>query len=117
MPTSVLIVDDDGAFRRAAGELLSARGYSVAGEASSAAEALAAAAALHPDAVLLDVGLPDADGTDLVGDLRARAGCVVLLTSSDPAAVPDALAQECGAAGFVAKPDLAGSPLDRYLSP
>jgi DNA-binding NarL/FixJ family response regulator len=54
MESTVLIVDDDPQFRRIAAELLAVRGYRVVGEAGSAAEGLALASALNPDAVLLD---------------------------------------------------------------
>jgi DNA-binding NarL/FixJ family response regulator len=62
MESTVLIVDDDPQFRRAAAELLAARGYRVVGAAGSAAEGLALASALRPEAVLLDVNLPAATG-------------------------------------------------------
>jgi CheY-like chemotaxis protein len=61
MESTVLIVDDDSQFRRIAAELLAGRGYRVIGEAGSAAEGLALASALRPDAVLLDIQLPDGD--------------------------------------------------------
>ena len=59
----VLIVDDHKPFRAVARELLEGAGYVVGGEAADAAEALAAVAADAPDAVLLDVQLPDRDGS------------------------------------------------------
>src|SRR6266576_3238960 len=58
----VLIVDDHQPFRAIARELLEDAGYIVAGEAADAGEALAAVAADAPDAVLLDVQLPDRGG-------------------------------------------------------
>ena len=62
MRKRVLIVDDHEPFRAVARQLLEAAGYVVSGEAADGAEALAAAAAEAPDAVLLDVQLPDRDG-------------------------------------------------------
>src|SRR3954464_9610371 len=59
---SVIVVDDDGAFRRLASRLLAAMGFDVLAEVGTAAQALAASEALHPDAVLVDVSLPDGDG-------------------------------------------------------
>jgi len=115
MESTVLIVDDDPQFRRVALELLSARGYRVIGEAGSAGEGLALAEALRPDAVLLDVNLPDGDGLSVAGRLSAVGGARVLLTSTDAGAATDRLVRGCGAAGFVAKADLAGSALDGYL--
>jgi response regulator NasT len=55
----VLIVDDDQRFGRFAAELLTDRGYLVVGHATSVGEALAECKRLEPDAVLLDVRLPD----------------------------------------------------------
>ena len=75
MEISVLIVDDDHDFGRAAAELLADRGYRVLGQATTAAEALARCDQLDPDAVLLDVGLPDGDGVTLAQKLkRAHIG-------------------------------------------
>ncbi|MBV9050326.1 MAG: response regulator, partial [Solirubrobacterales bacterium] len=62
MRRKILIVEDDPSFRRLVRALLTARGYLVVGEAASAGEGLALAAAVQPDAVLLDVDLPDGDG-------------------------------------------------------
>ena len=59
MRGSVLVVDDDPAFRRLAQHMLAAFGLGFAGEADTVAAAISAAGALRPDAVLLDVGLPD----------------------------------------------------------
>src|SRR5215212_12095924 len=84
MATRVLIVDDDRSFRRAAAMLLCARGFEVVGEAADGREAIAAIEALQPDAVLLDVHLPDGDGPELARRLSPDGwGPRVLLTSSD----------------------------------
>lgn len=111
----VLIVDDDPSFRTAAVGLLAARGYQVVGEAGCGAEGLARASKLRPDAVLLDVNLPDADGLTVAARLTGPGGPRVLLTSSDSTAVPERLMRSCGAVGFVAKEDLADAALDAYL--
>jgi CheY-like chemotaxis protein len=65
--------------------LLESAGYVVAGEAADAAEALAAVAAESPDAVLLDVQLPDSDGFAVAKALAAAdgpAGCAHLIARS-----------------------------------
>jgi CheY-like chemotaxis protein len=116
MQTSILIVDDDPGFGRAAAELLAHRGYRVLGQATSVAEALAQCDQLDPDAVLLDVSLPDGDGVALAEELHARPHPpMILLTSTDSKAVPpETLRQSC-ANGFVPKTGLAHCDLDRFL--
>ena len=111
----VLIVDDDPSFRAAALGLLAARGYQVVGEAACGAEGLAIACASCPDAVLLDVNLPDGDGLAVAARLTAAGGARVLLTSSDSRAAPERLLRSSGAVGFIAKEDLADAALDTYL--
>jgi len=106
---SVLIVDDDEGFCRVAAELLADRGYRVLGCATSAAEAVTQCEALDPDAVLLDIRLPDGNGVELAGTLHARPDPPsILLTSSDRKAVLAEQVRESGACGFVAKMELAG---------
>ena len=112
----LLIVDDDPSFRNAALGLLAARGYQVVGEAGCGAEGLALASELRPDAVLLDVNLPDADGLTVAASLTAAAGPRVLLVSSDSAAAPERLIRSCGVVGFVAKEELGDAALDAYLT-
>jgi two-component system nitrate/nitrite response regulator NarL len=112
----ILIVDDDPSFRSTARILLAVRGYQVAGEADCGHGGLALASATRPDAVLLDVNLPDGDGLAIAACLTAAGGPRVLLTSSDPTAAPDHLMRSSGAVGFVAKEDLAGAALDTYLT-
>ena len=79
MPRSVLVVDDDAAFRALAARTLRSWGYVVVGEAATFAEALERPTALRPDAVLVDIGLPDGDGFALAQRLSpcrgARASC------------------------------------------
>ena len=78
----VLIVDDHEPFRAVARELLERPGFVVAGEAADAAGALAAVARETPDAVLLDVQLPDNDGFSVARALRVAGGPAVVLISS-----------------------------------
>jgi DNA-binding NarL/FixJ family response regulator len=107
MSVSVLIVDDDAGFRRLAARLLGAAGLTIAGEADTVAGGLDAASALRPDAVLVDVGLPDGDGRALAARLSALSWQPrVVLTSSDPDAVSDGDVERSGARGFVPKQEL-----------
>jgi DNA-binding NarL/FixJ family response regulator len=107
MPVRVLLIDDDPSFRSLARGVLDAFGLDVIGEAGTAADGLLIAGRLRPDAVLLDIGLPDRDGVDLAGELSALPWAPrILLTSSDPDATTVADAERHGACGFVGKHDL-----------
>jgi two-component system KDP operon response regulator KdpE len=101
--TSVLIVDDEPPLRRTLGITLKARKYEVH-SAASGEEGLAAAAAVRPDLVILDLGLPDMDGTQVVRRLRAWTDVPILVLSgrSDSADKVDAL--DAGADDYVTKP-------------
>jgi DNA-binding NarL/FixJ family response regulator len=104
---SVLIVDDDPEFRRLAHRMLTAAGLAVAGEAGTAASAIAAAGALRPDAVLVDIGLPDTDGITLARQLAALPWRPrVLLTSSDAEAASPRDVRDSRAEAFVSKDQL-----------
>ncbi|HEY4278931.1 MAG TPA: response regulator [Conexibacter sp.] len=87
---TVIVVDDHAPFRRQAARLLEAAGYAVVGEAQDGASALRLAEQVHPDAVMLDVGLPDISGFEIARALGDDAD--VLLVSSDADA--GALAEE-----------------------
>ena len=114
--TTVLIVDDDRGFARAAGEMLAARGYTVVGHATTARQAVQECNRLRPDAVLLDVRLPDGNGLTLAETLGAtRDRLKILLTSTDPRAVAPERLQHSGAAGFVPKAVLARTDLDTFF--
>ena len=111
----VLIVDDSVCFRKAARSLLERRGYEVVGEAGGADEAVRAAASLAPDAVLLDVVLPDGTGFGVCRTLKEmRPAPAVLLVSSEDFGTCISLAEDCGARGFVLKSQLARCELATF---
>ena len=113
MKGSVLVVDDDPAFRRLAPRILEPFGLAVAGEADTAAAAISAAGLLRPDVVLVDVGLPDRDGVALARELSALPWRPrVVLTSSDAEAATASEVRSCGATAFVPKDELPAAPLD-----
>jgi CheY-like chemotaxis protein len=117
MRRSVLLVDDDPAFRRLACRIIRDMGLAVASEAGTIAAALAAADELHPDAALVDIGLPDGDGTTLAKQLVALPWHPrVVLTSTDPEAIAADAARSVGAVGFLPKADLADGSLRRMLA-
>jgi len=102
----VLIVDDQAPFRLAARFVVEATdGFEVAGEVETGEAAVAAAAELRPDLVLMDVNLPGIDGLEATRQIRAQsAGAVtVLLLSTYEAEDYASRATECGAAAFIPK--------------
>lgn len=111
----VLIVDDHEPFRVVARDLLERAGFVVAGEAGDAAEALAAVAAHAPDAVLLDVQLPDRDGFAVATALAAADGPAVVLISSREAEDYGHRVAACGARGFILKSKLSAATFAALL--
>jgi DNA-binding NarL/FixJ family response regulator len=109
---TILVVDDHGGFRSTARRLLERDGWTVVGEASDGRSGLAAAAALAPDVVLLDIGLPDVDGFAVAERLAAMAAApsIVLISSRDQEAYRDRVRMS-SAAGFIAKDRLDGTAI------
>ena len=101
-----MIVDDHARFRRSARKLLELEGFAVVGEAADGATALDEVERLRPNVVLLDVGLPDASGLDLVPLLSAISE-VVLVSSRDRADVAGRVGRS-GALAFIPKDQLTG---------
>jgi DNA-binding NarL/FixJ family response regulator len=110
------VVDDDPAFRRLAQRILATFDLAVAGEADTAAAAISAAGLLRPDAVLVDVGLPDRNGLVLASELVALPWRPrVVLTSSNAEAATATEVRRSGAYAFVPKNELPGAALDELL--
>ena len=106
VPGHALLVDDEDDIRRVARMSLERVGGWTVTDASSADEALAAAAAERFDVVLLDVMMPDVDGPSTLGLLRPEIGDavpVVFLTAKVQPADVTRL-RELGAVGVIAKP-------------
>ena len=80
-PCKVLVVDDEALVREQLRRSLELRGYTVA-EASSGGEALAALAAACPDVMILDMTMPDIDGAEVLGRVRATGSRVPVIVSS-----------------------------------
>jgi DNA-binding NarL/FixJ family response regulator len=102
--TRVLIVDDHPVFRRGLAALITASGLDVVGEAASEREAVALAARLAPDVVLMDLGLPDGSGIAATAQITAaspRVRVVVVTMFDDDGTVREAL--QAGAAGYIVK--------------
>jgi DNA-binding NarL/FixJ family response regulator len=110
--TTVLIVDDHADFRAFARSLLQADGFEIVGEARDGASALAAARALRPEVVLLDVQLPDLDGFAVCEQLVAGEDApAVVLTSTRTASSYRRRLGDTSARGFIAKAELSGAGL------
>jgi two-component system KDP operon response regulator KdpE len=101
--TKVLIVEDDPQLRRALTINLRARGYDVHG-VGDGASALSAAAADLPDLVILDLGLPDMDGVEVVGGLRGWTAVPIIVLSARDGQGDKVAALDAGADDYVTKP-------------
>ena len=116
MGPTVVIVDDHAPFRAIARRLLEAGGFEVVGEAADGAAALAAARALDPALLLVDVQLPDIDGFEVA--LRIAAAhdppAVVLISARGASSYRGRL-RDTPARGFVAKSDLTAKRLTEVL--
>ena len=99
----VLVVDDEPALRRALQINLSARGWEVLTAADGAA-ALEAAASGSPDVVLLDLGLPDLDGLDVIAGIRGWSEVPIIVLSARTSSVDTVDALDAGADDYVTKP-------------
>src|SRR5580698_2527941 len=99
----VLVVEDEPALLRALQINLRARGYAVS-TAAAGSEALAEAARRPPDAVLLDLGLPDTDGTEVIRQLRAWSQVPVIVLSGRTGSGDKIAALDAGADDYVTKP-------------
>lgn len=99
----VLVVDDDVSIRRFLDIALRARGYDVF-EAASGRGALAAMQSFRPDVVILDLGLPDMDGVEVIRHLRPRTRLSILILSVRDQEVEKVAALEAGADDYLTKP-------------
>jgi two-component system KDP operon response regulator KdpE len=99
----VLIVDDEPAIRRLLRTSLNAQGYRTV-EAATAAEALASIARDRPDVAILDLGLPDRDGLDVIRTVRASNPLPIVVLTSREAERAKVAALDLGADDYVTKP-------------
>jgi two-component system KDP operon response regulator KdpE len=100
---TILVVDDEPAILRALGVNLRARGYDVQ-LAATGTQALALAARRHPDAVVLDLGLPDMAGIDVIHGLRDWTAVPIIVLSARTAESQKVAALDAGANDYVSKP-------------
>ena len=101
--TRVLVVDDEPQLLRALRINLTVRGYDVTTAANGAA-ALRAAAEVKPDVVVLDLGLPDLDGIEVLAGLRGWLAAPVIVLSARSDSSDKVAALDAGADDYVTKP-------------
>ncbi len=99
----ILLVDDEVPIQRAVAPLLRARGYDVE-VAGSGGDALKAAVAQPPDLIVLDLGLPDMDGTEVCRRIRAESTAPILVLSARGSEADKVSALDLGADDYVTKP-------------
>jgi two-component system KDP operon response regulator KdpE len=99
----ILLVDDEVAIQRAVGPLLRARGYEL-DVAGTGAEALKAFADRPPGLIILDLGLPDMEGTEVCRRIRAESAVPIVVLSARGAESDKVNALDLGADDYVTKP-------------
>lgn len=117
MPKKVFIIDDNAMMRSMLRLGANEAELAVVGEAGTAQSGLARCLQLEPDLVLLDLGLPDGDGLELLTQLRAQIAdvCVIVVSGNNDQRVVHA-AIERGAMGFILKPFSIGAVTDALLA-
>jgi two-component system, OmpR family, KDP operon response regulator KdpE len=108
----LLVIDDEPQMLRFLRASLSSHGYRLT-EARTAADGLAQAAARSPDVILLDLGLPDADGIDVTGELREWNRAPIIVLSARGQDEDKIKALDAGADDYLTKPFSVGELLAR----
>jgi len=99
----VLLVEDEAEMRRALRPSLRSHGYQLV-EAATGREGLAQAAGRNPDVILLDLGLPDGDGLDVVRELRRFSLAPIIVISARGQERDKVAALDLGADDYLTKP-------------
>jgi two-component system, OmpR family, KDP operon response regulator KdpE len=102
-PATIVLIEDDAALRLTLVATLKAEGYRVV-EAGAAAEGVRMVAHAHPDMVILDLGLPDADGMDVLRVLRAKSVVPIVVLTARDQEIAKVEALDLGADDYVTKP-------------
>ncbi|WP_448808378.1 response regulator [Agromyces bauzanensis] len=99
----ILVADDDAQLQRALRITLASRGYDVVA-AHDGAEAIDLAANARPDLILLDLGMPNVDGIDVIRAVRAWSNVPILVLSGRTDSAEKVAALDAGADDYVTKP-------------
>jgi two-component system, OmpR family, KDP operon response regulator KdpE len=99
----VLVVDDEQSIRRFIHVALSSQGYAVF-EASSGTDAIARVSDIKPDIIILDLGLPDIDGIDIIPLLRQWSKIPIIVLSVRSTETDKVSALDAGADDYLTKP-------------
>jgi two-component system, OmpR family, KDP operon response regulator KdpE len=100
---TVLLIEDEAEIRRFLRTSLPARGYRLY-EATTGSDGLAQAKARNPDIILLDLGLPDVDGTEVIRQVREWSAIPILVLSAREQEQAKVAALDLGADDYVTKP-------------
>jgi CheY-like chemotaxis protein len=112
----ILIVDDSPHFLTAARGVLEQDGITVAGVASTSAEAIQLARELRPDGILVDIDLGEESGLDLAREFASsEAGPVILISAYPESELADLIAAS-PAVGFVSKSELSASAVSSLVA-
>jgi two-component system KDP operon response regulator KdpE len=101
--TRVLVIDDEGSILRALRINLTARKYEVL-TAADGASGLAAMARARPDVLILDLGLPDMDGADVIKGIRGQTSTPIIVLSAAGQESTKVAALDAGADDYITKP-------------
>ena len=99
----VLIIEDDPAIRRFLRNTLRVQDYDVR-EAETGAEGLGLASQVNPELVILDLGLPDMDGMQIIPQIRESSSVPILVLSSRSDEAGKVMALDLGADDYISKP-------------
>jgi two-component system, OmpR family, KDP operon response regulator KdpE len=111
-PATILVIDDEIQMRRLLRRVLEQEGFRVS-QAESAMEGLTLAGTVRPDIIVLDLGLPDRDGMDVLRDVRSRSSVPVLILSVRESEETIVRALDGGADDYLTKPFRTGELLAR----
>jgi two-component system, OmpR family, KDP operon response regulator KdpE len=108
----ILVVDDEKSIRSFLKTSLSAYGYGVF-EATKGKEALTESVSVHPDVIILDLGLPDMDGREVIAKIRKRTKTPIIILSVRDDPLEKIAALDAGADDYLTKPFSVGELLAR----